>query len=135
MPRLQRSGLAFASTCIHSEQGSVLFRLSLQAVMHLGVGWRTLFTMETLLRPPTDVSDEEWAVLAPSLTLMREDAPQRLHPLHERFNGPRFIARTGRLSAAPAMVRRRGLHGYHHRSARTDQAPSSITIVRPSPRW
>jgi len=44
---------------------------------------------------PTDVSDEEWAFLAPYLTLMREDAPQRTHPLRELFNGLRFIARTG----------------------------------------
>ena len=42
-----------------------------------------------------DVSDEEWAFLAPYLTLMREDAPQRTHPLRELFNGLRFIARTG----------------------------------------
>jgi len=41
----------------------------------------------------------------------------------------------GRLSSAdPAMDRRRGLHGYHRRSARTDPAPGSVTIVRPSPR-
>ena len=44
---------------------------------------------------PTDVSDNEWAFLAPYLTLMREDAPQRHHDLHELFNGLRFIARTG----------------------------------------
>jgi len=44
---------------------------------------------------PSDVSDEEWAFLAPYLTLMREDAPQRTHPLRELFNGLRFIARTG----------------------------------------
>ncbi len=44
---------------------------------------------------PTDVSDEEWAFLAPYLTLMREDAPQRHHPLRELFNGLRYIARTG----------------------------------------
>lgn len=43
----------------------------------------------------SDVSDEEWAFLAPYLTLMREDAPQRVHPLRELFNGLRFIARTG----------------------------------------
>jgi transposase len=43
---------------------------------------------------PTDVSDEEWAFLAPCLTLMREDAPQRQHSLQELFNGLRFIART-----------------------------------------
>ena len=28
---------------------------------------------------PTDVSDEEWAFVAPYLTLMTEDAPQREH--------------------------------------------------------
>lgn len=43
----------------------------------------------------SDVTDEEWAFLAPYLTLMREDAPQRTHPLRELFNGLRFIARTG----------------------------------------
>jgi len=43
----------------------------------------------------TDVSDEEWAFLAPYLTLMREDAPQRQHDLREVFNGLRFIARAG----------------------------------------
>lgn len=44
---------------------------------------------------PSDVSDDEWAFLAPYLTLMREDAPQRRHPLRELFNGLRFVARTG----------------------------------------
>lgn len=44
---------------------------------------------------PTDVSDDEWAFLAPYLTLMREDAPQRRHSLRELCNGLRFIARTG----------------------------------------
>ena len=42
-------------------------------------GWRTIIVMDTPPRTPypTDVSDDEWAFLAPSLTLMREDAPQR----------------------------------------------------------
>ena len=63
----------------------------------MGVGWRTIFGMDTTPRKPypTDVSDEEWAFLAPYLTLMREDAPQRQHALRELFNGLRFIARTG----------------------------------------
>jgi transposase len=43
----------------------------------------------------SDVSDEEWAFLVPYLTLMREDAPQRKHPLRELLNGLRYIARTG----------------------------------------
>jgi transposase len=44
---------------------------------------------------PSDVSDEEWACVAPSLTLMKEDAPQREHSLREVFNGLRSIVRTG----------------------------------------
>jgi transposase len=41
------------------------------------------------------VSDDEWAFVAPYLTLMREDAPQREYPLREVFNGLRYIVRTG----------------------------------------
>jgi len=44
---------------------------------------------------PSDVSDEEWALVAPYLTLMREDAPQREYPLREVFNALRYIVRTG----------------------------------------
>jgi transposase len=36
---------------------------------------------------PSDVSDEEWAFVAPYLTLMTEDAPQREHSLREVLNG------------------------------------------------
>jgi len=44
---------------------------------------------------PSDVSDEEWAFVAPYLTLMKEDAPQREHPLREVFNGLRWLVRAG----------------------------------------
>jgi transposase len=44
---------------------------------------------------PSDVSDDEWALVAPYLTLMKEDAPQREHSLREVFNGARWIVRTG----------------------------------------
>ena len=44
---------------------------------------------------PSDVSDEEWAFVAPYLTLMTEDAPQRDHSLREVFNGLRWIVRAG----------------------------------------
>ena len=44
---------------------------------------------------PSDVSDDEWAFIAPYLTLMREDAPQREHDLREVLNGVRWIVRTG----------------------------------------
>ena len=44
---------------------------------------------------PSDVSDEEWAFVAPYLTLLREDAAQRDYPLREVFNGLRYVARGG----------------------------------------
>ena len=53
--------------------------------------------METPLRKPypTDVTDDEWAFVAPYLTLMTEDAPQRRHALREVFNALRWIVRAG----------------------------------------
>ena len=44
---------------------------------------------------PSDVKDDEWAFVAPYLTLMREDAPQREHDVREVFNGLRWMVRTG----------------------------------------
>ena len=44
---------------------------------------------------PSDVSDEEWALVAPYLTLLREDAGQREHALREVFNGLRYVVRSG----------------------------------------
>ncbi len=44
---------------------------------------------------PSDVSDEEWAFVAPYLTLVREDAGQRKHDLREVFNAVRYMVRTG----------------------------------------
>jgi len=44
---------------------------------------------------PSDVSDDEWAFVAPYLTLMSEAAPQREHSLREVFNGLRWVVRTG----------------------------------------
>ena len=44
---------------------------------------------------PSDVSDDEWAFVAPYLTLMTEEAPQREHSLREVFNGLRWIVRAG----------------------------------------
>jgi transposase len=53
-------------------------------------------TARTLRKPyPTDVSDDEWAFVAPYLTLVREDAPQRKYELREVFNGLRWIVRAG----------------------------------------
>jgi transposase len=44
---------------------------------------------------PSDVSDEEWNFCAVYLTLMKEDAPQRDHPLREVFNALRWLVRAG----------------------------------------
>jgi transposase len=44
---------------------------------------------------PSDVTDEEWAPVAPYLTLMSEDAPQRTYSLREVFNGLRWVVRAG----------------------------------------
>ena len=52
-------------------------------------------TTATRKHYPSDISDEEWGLVAPYLTLMTEDAPQRDHDLREVFNGLRWIVRTG----------------------------------------
>ncbi len=44
---------------------------------------------------PSDVTDEEWAFVAPYLTLMRPDAPQRVHDPREVYNALRWIVRAG----------------------------------------
>lgn len=44
---------------------------------------------------PTDVSDEEWAFVAPYLILLPEGAGQRMYSLREVFNGLRWIVRAG----------------------------------------
>jgi transposase len=44
---------------------------------------------------PSDVSDEEWALVAPYLALLREDSKQRDHDLREVFNGLGYIVKTG----------------------------------------
>lgn len=52
--------------------------------------------MEIVRKPyPSDVSDEEWSLIVPYLTLQREDAGQREHSLREVFNGLRYIVKTG----------------------------------------
>ena len=44
---------------------------------------------------PTDVSDEEWEFVAPYLTLIREDAIQRLYALRELFDAVRWMVKAG----------------------------------------
>jgi len=44
---------------------------------------------------PSDVTNEEWHLILPYLTLLSPDAPQREHNLREIFNALRWIIRTG----------------------------------------
>ncbi|MGH2368399.1 MAG: IS5 family transposase [Chloroflexota bacterium] len=44
---------------------------------------------------PSDVSDDEWAFVAPYLALVRADAPQRKYPLREVYNALRWMVRAG----------------------------------------
>jgi transposase len=69
-------------------------------------------------RYPSDVSDEEWSFVAPYLTLMSQDAPQREHSLREVFNGLRWMVRTG----APWRFMPRDLPPWH-------------TVYQQSQRW
>lgn len=55
--------------------------------------------MQTTTRKPypTDVSDEEWAFVAPYLALMPESSAHRVHSLRKVFNALRYIVRGGLL--------------------------------------
>jgi transposase len=51
--------------------------------------------METRKSYPSDVTDEEWAFVAPYLTLLREDAGQRDYALRDVFDALRWVVKTG----------------------------------------
>jgi transposase len=57
--------------------------------------WEKLGMKKVRKNYPSDVSDDEWTFCAPYLTLMKEDAPQREHPLRELYNGLRWLVRAG----------------------------------------
>jgi len=44
---------------------------------------------------PSDVTDDEWAFVAPYVTLLAPDAPQRRHDLREVYNALRWMVHTG----------------------------------------
>jgi transposase len=68
---------------------------------------------------PSDVTDEEWAFVAPFLALCREDSEQREYSLHAVFNGLRYIVRTGG----------------QWRYMPNDLPPSPVVYQRPSARF
>ena len=47
-------------------------------------------------RYASDMTDREWALVAPYLALLPEGAGQRGHPLREAFNGLRYVVRYAR---------------------------------------
>jgi transposase len=51
--------------------------------------------MSSRQRYPSDVSDEEWAFVAPYLALLPLDTAQRRHDLREVFNALRYLVRSG----------------------------------------
>jgi transposase len=59
------------------------------------VEWRASLRPPTREPYPSDVSDEEWSLVAPYLTLMSEEAPQRDYRLRELFNALRYVIRYG----------------------------------------
>lgn len=44
---------------------------------------------------PSDVSDDEWALVAPYLTLFPKGAGRREHPIREVFNDLRYVVKSG----------------------------------------
>ena len=51
--------------------------------------------MDTRKPYPTNVSDEEWKFVAPYLTLIDEQSPQRHHDPRELFNALCWLVRAG----------------------------------------
>ena len=76
-------------------------------------------------RYPSDVTDDEWAFIAPYLTLMKEEAPQREYSLCEVFNGMRWIVRAGAPWRFTLKVR----------SALPTDLPPWYTVYQQSQRW
>ena len=52
----------------------------------------------------SDISDEEWHFVAPYLTLITEEAPQRRYSLREVFNALRWLARERAMTAKSAAT-------------------------------
>ena len=60
-------------------------------LMSADVEW----SMSTRKPYPSDVTEDEWALVGPYLTLLSEDAGQRKYDLREVFNALRYLVRTG----------------------------------------
>jgi transposase len=51
--------------------------------------------MDTRKRYPSDTTDEEWNFVAPYLTLMKEESPQRAYKMRDVFDALRWMCRSG----------------------------------------
>lgn len=69
---------------------------SLKSILELARADVGMAGMSPARKPhPSDMSDEAWALVAPSLRLPREDAGRRAHSLREVCDGPRDVLRSG----------------------------------------
>ena len=59
------------------------------------VSWSRMCPTPARKPYPSDVSDEEWSLVAPYITLMTETAPQRDYPMRELLNALRYVVRYG----------------------------------------
>jgi hypothetical protein len=71
------------------------YHIDSKAAVIAGFGADQGFIASLAKTYPSDVSDEEWALVAPYLSLLPEDAGRQEHSLRERFNGLRDIIKTG----------------------------------------
>ena len=78
---------------------------------------------------PSDVSDADWAFLAPYLTLMREDAPQRDHPIRELYNGLCYVVKTVANGVLCRTIFLRGRQFISKRVAGTTQEFSKLPVT------
>jgi transposase len=58
-------------------------------------GYAPRAVLDTRAPYPTNVTDAEWAFVAPYLALLPEEAGQRRHDLREVFNALRWSVRAG----------------------------------------
>jgi len=85
---------------------------------------------------PSDVSDEEWALVAPYLSLLPKEAGQRAHSLREVFNGLRYIVKSGAPSldaARPATLGDRARERLSGLSSGMCEFISHVTGLRVQP--
>ena len=73
---------------------------------------------------PSDVSDEDWALVVPYLTLLPEESGQRTHSRREVFNSLRYIIKTGAPCAGYSMIRHLG------RSSISKPTPAAGRLLR-----